>query len=217
VPLHCLDVPDKANWLSLPVNQSRLICTILELTIVSRREEGCKKALCSELVNCDGLSDGDDTNEGRSKYIKVSGVEMVVRVMGMMMVMVIIWWWWWWSCCNYSSSKWNKASRNWIEENAVAAYFIIARNLADVSAEGLVSESHFAFCWWRMHTRFEVIDLIIESMIPRLKITGRCFLSPEYWVRWVWSELPNEGTIVAPSSHRSYWSVQIIVAMTKFN
>jgi len=53
--------------MSPPVNQSELICTILNLTMVSSREEGCEKALCSELVNCDGLGDGDDANEGRSK------------------------------------------------------------------------------------------------------------------------------------------------------
>ena len=49
------------------MNQSQLICTILNLTTVWSREEGCEKASCSELVYCDGLGDGDDENEGRGK------------------------------------------------------------------------------------------------------------------------------------------------------
>jgi len=64
------------------VNQLRLICTILNVTMVSSGEEGCGKASCSKLTNCDCLGDGNDANEGRSKSIKASGVEMVVRVMG---------------------------------------------------------------------------------------------------------------------------------------
>ena len=72
------------------MNQSRLLCTILNLTTVRSGEEGCDKASCSELVYCDGLGDGDDANEGTRKEIKASGVEMVVRVMGMMMVMVMV-------------------------------------------------------------------------------------------------------------------------------
>ena len=50
--------------------------------MVSSGEEGCGKASCSKLTNCDCLGDGNDANEGRSKSIKASGVEMVVRVMG---------------------------------------------------------------------------------------------------------------------------------------
>jgi len=72
------------------VNQSQLFCSILTLKTVSSREEGCNKASCSELVNCDGLGDGDDANKARSKEIKASGVEMVVRVMGIVMVMVMV-------------------------------------------------------------------------------------------------------------------------------
>jgi len=49
------------------VNQSPLMFTIFNSKTVSSREEGCDNALCSELVNCDGLGDGDDANEARSK------------------------------------------------------------------------------------------------------------------------------------------------------
>ena len=47
--------------------------------------------------------------------------------------------------CDWSSQQCTKASRNLIEHNAVAAYFIMLGNLADVSAWGLDSESNFAF------------------------------------------------------------------------
>ena len=47
--------------------------------------------------------------------------------------------------CNWASQRRNKASSNLIEENAVAAYFIILRNPADVGAWGQVSESDFPF------------------------------------------------------------------------
>ena len=50
------------------MNEARLICTILNLTMVSSREEGSEQASCSELINCDGLGDGlGDATEGRSK------------------------------------------------------------------------------------------------------------------------------------------------------
>jgi len=67
VPLHRLDVLHNANRLSLSVIQSRLICTLLNLQTFSGTKEGCYNALCSELVNCDGLGDGDDSNKGWSK------------------------------------------------------------------------------------------------------------------------------------------------------
>jgi len=49
-------------------------------------------------------------------------------------------------CCIWLSQQCNKASRNLIQENAVAANFIIMGKLADVGAWGLVSETNFAFC-----------------------------------------------------------------------
>jgi len=61
------------------VNQAQLICTMLNFKTVSSREEGCDKASCSKIVNCDGLGIGDDANEARSELFKASGVEMVVR------------------------------------------------------------------------------------------------------------------------------------------
>jgi hypothetical protein len=54
-----------------------------------------------------------------------------------------------------------------------------------------------------MLPRLEGFDLIVESMFPRLKYTGHSFLSPEKFVRCVWSDLPNKVTIVAPSGHGS--------------
>ena len=50
--------------------------------------------------------------------------------------------------------------------------------------------------------RFEGFDQIVKSMFSRLKYTGNSILSPECFARCVWSELPNTGSIVAPSSRR---------------
>jgi len=57
----------------------------------------------------------------------------------------------------------------------------------------------------RMLARFEGFNLIVESMFPRLKYTARSFMSPESFVRCVWSELPNNGIIEAPCGDHSYW------------
>ena len=48
-------------------------------------------------------------------------------------------------CCNWSSQQCNKASGNLIQENAVAANFLILGNLADGSARDLVSEQISVF------------------------------------------------------------------------
>jgi len=53
---------------------------------------------------------------------------------------------------------------------------------------------------------FKGFDLIVELLFLRVKYTGHSLLSPEYCVRWIWSKLPNKGTVVAPSSPHSYWS-----------
>jgi len=58
----------------------------------------------------------------------------------------------------------------------------------------------------RRISRFEGFDQLLESMFLSLKYTAHCFLSSEYVVRCVLSELPNLGTMVATSSHRNYWS-----------
>jgi len=59
-----------------------------------------------------------------------------------------------------------------------------------------------------MASGFEGFDLIVESMFPSLKYTGHLFLTSELLVRCVWSELPNVGTMAAPSGRRSAWSGQ---------
>jgi len=59
-----------------------------------------------------------------------------------------------------------------------------------------------------MLATLEGFDIIVESMFQRLTYPGHSFLSPELFVRCVWSELPNTGTIVAPSGRRSYQSSQ---------
>ena len=53
--------------MSLPGKQSRLICTVSNSKKVGSREAGCDKALCSELLNGDGVGDGDGSNKGWSK------------------------------------------------------------------------------------------------------------------------------------------------------
>jgi len=55
--------------------------------------------------------------------------------------------------CDWSWQRWNKASRNLIEENAVAAYSIILGNLGAGGEWDLVSERNFAFCWWEISLR----------------------------------------------------------------
>jgi len=55
-----------------------------------------------------------------------------------------------------------------------------------------------------MLATLEGLDIIVELMFQRLIYPGHSFLSPELFVRCVWSELPNTGTIVAPSGRRSY-------------
>jgi len=58
----------------------------------------------------------------------------------------------------------------------------------------------------RMLTRLEGFHLIVESMFLRLNYTGHSVLSSEKFTCWVWSELLNNGTIVAPSCPHGYWS-----------
>jgi len=60
----------------------------------------------------------------------------------------------------------------------------------------------------RILARLEFIDLIIQLMFLRLKYTGDSFLSTKWFVRSVWSKLPNKHTIVAPSGHLTYWKIQ---------
>ena len=55
-----------------------------------------------------------------------------------------------------------------------------------------------------MLARFEGYDLIINSMFLRLKYPAHSFLAGEWFVRCVWSELPNRGMMVAPSGRHSY-------------
>jgi hypothetical protein len=44
----------------------------------------------------------------------------------------------------------------------------------------------------------EGFERVIERMFPIVMKTGHIFLSPEYEVRWVWSELPIIGIRVPP-------------------
>jgi hypothetical protein len=90
VPLNSPEELEEVNWLSPPRNQWQLNCTLVNSKTVCSWEAGWDKASCTELVWCDGLGDGDDARESRSKYIKASGVEMVFRVMGMVMVMAMV-------------------------------------------------------------------------------------------------------------------------------
>jgi len=53
---------------------------------------------------------------------------------------------------------------------------------------------------------FEGFDLIIETMFPGLRYTGHSSLSPHHVERCVCCDLPNTGTIVAPSGRRRFWS-----------
>jgi len=57
----------------------------------------------------------------------------------------------------------------------------------------------------KMIAWFEGFDLIVESMCLTFKYTVLCFLWREWFLRCVWSELLNQGTIVLPSYCRSYW------------
>jgi len=59
-----------------------------------------------------------------------------------------------------------------------------------------------------MLARFKGFDSIVKSMFRRLYNTGPSILSPELFVRCVWSELLNTGTIIAPSGHCSHRSGQ---------
>jgi len=57
-------------------------------------------------------------------------------------------------------------------------------------------------------SRSEGFDLIVESMFPSLNYTSNSCLSPEEFVRCIWSDMPNTQTIGAPSGHCSCWSHQ---------
>jgi hypothetical protein len=56
----------------------------------------------------------------------------------------------------------------------------------------------------RMLARLEGLELIVESMIPRLKYIGLVFFLPEWFARCASSELPNEGTLAAQIGCCSY-------------
>lgn len=60
----------------------------------------------------------------------------------------------------------------------------------------------------RKLARFKGLDLMVQSMFPRLKYTGHHILSLELFEWCVWSELLNNGTFIAPSSDCNYWSGQ---------
>jgi len=67
---------------------------------------------------------------------------------------------------DWSSLQWIRASRTLIEENAVAAYFIILGNLADVSAWGLVLKGNFTFCWCTFET--DILHTVYLRMLKHL-------------------------------------------------
>jgi len=60
----------------------------------------------------------------------------------------------------------------------------------------------------RMHSRFKGFDLILESMLQRLKYIVHSFMSPKLFVWCVPSQQRDEATIIAPSGRRSYSSGQ---------